>query len=167
MRLRTETGDSISGWGPPRPSSAESRGTSPSASCTLPTRRAGGCASEWRHAPSAPVRHGLQRPGLRAAVPGISNRWTPEPPISTSSSWTTAALSRGGARSLPTFRPSWECATTDHPATSGIPRNVSLGLLAAQADEYDYVIISNSDVIYPRNLVPRCSRWWFRMRWAP
>ena len=39
------------------------------------------------------------------------------------------------------------------PRNLGIPRNVSLGLLTAVQQGYDYVIISNSDVIYPRNFV--------------
>jgi GT2 family glycosyltransferase len=39
------------------------------------------------------------------------------------------------------------------PRNLGIPRNVSLGLLTAVQQGYDYVIISNSDVIYPRNLL--------------
>ena len=39
------------------------------------------------------------------------------------------------------------------PRNLGIPRNVSLGLLASVEQGYDYVIISNSDVIYPRNVV--------------
>lgn len=39
------------------------------------------------------------------------------------------------------------------PRNLGIPRNVSLGLLTAVEHGYDYVIISNSDVIYPANLV--------------
>lgn len=44
------------------------------------------------------------------------------------------------------------------PRNLGIPRNVSLGLLAAVEQGYDYVIISNSDVIYPRNLVDQLVR---------
>ncbi len=36
------------------------------------------------------------------------------------------------------------------PRNLGIPRNVNLGLLAAMDGDYDYVIISNSDVIYSR-----------------
>ncbi len=39
------------------------------------------------------------------------------------------------------------------PRNLGIPRNVNLGLQAALRRGYDYVIISNSDVIYPRNLI--------------
>lgn len=37
------------------------------------------------------------------------------------------------------------------PRNVGIPRNVNLGLATAQRLEYDYVVISNSDVIYSRN----------------
>lgn len=39
------------------------------------------------------------------------------------------------------------------PRNLGIPRNVNLGLATAQRLRYDYVIISNSDVIYARNAV--------------
>ena len=39
------------------------------------------------------------------------------------------------------------------PRNQGIPRNVNLGLATAQRLGYDYVIISNSDVIYSRNSV--------------
>ncbi len=39
------------------------------------------------------------------------------------------------------------------PRNLGIPRNVNLGLLAAMRGDYDYVVISNSDVIYPANLI--------------
>jgi GT2 family glycosyltransferase len=39
------------------------------------------------------------------------------------------------------------------PRNLGIVRNVNLGLLAAVEDNYDYVIISNSDVIYSRQTV--------------
>src|SRR6266699_578429 len=38
------------------------------------------------------------------------------------------------------------------PRNLGIPRNVNLGLLRARYADYDYVIVSNSDVIYPSNL---------------
>lgn len=41
------------------------------------------------------------------------------------------------------------------PRNLGIPRNVSLGMLAAVEKGYDYVVISNSDVIYPRNIMSR------------
>jgi len=44
------------------------------------------------------------------------------------------------------------------PRNLGIPRNVSLGMLAAVEQGYDHVIISNSDVIYPRNLVTQLLR---------
>jgi GT2 family glycosyltransferase len=44
------------------------------------------------------------------------------------------------------------------PRNLGIPRNVSLGMLAAVEHGYDHVIISNSDVIYPRNLVTQLLR---------
>ena len=37
------------------------------------------------------------------------------------------------------------------PRNIGIPRNVNLGLATAQRLEYDYVVISNSDVIYAEN----------------
>jgi GT2 family glycosyltransferase len=39
------------------------------------------------------------------------------------------------------------------PRNLGIVRNVNLGLLAAVEDGYDYVVISNSDVIYSRQTV--------------
>ncbi|MCM3613801.1 glycosyltransferase [Microbacterium enclense] len=39
------------------------------------------------------------------------------------------------------------------PRNLGIPRNVNLGLATAQKLAYDYVIISNSDVIYSENAV--------------
>jgi len=39
------------------------------------------------------------------------------------------------------------------PRNLGIPRNVNLGLATAQRLDYDYVVISNSDVIYARNAV--------------
>ncbi len=39
------------------------------------------------------------------------------------------------------------------PRNLGIPRNVSLGLLAAVEHGYDYVTINNSDVIFPKTLV--------------
>jgi GT2 family glycosyltransferase len=39
------------------------------------------------------------------------------------------------------------------PRNLGIPRNVNLGLLAAERGGYDYVVICNSDVILPANLV--------------
>lgn len=39
------------------------------------------------------------------------------------------------------------------PRNLGIPRNVNIGLRAAMRGEYDYVVISNSDVIYPSNLI--------------
>ncbi|MDX6373876.1 MAG: hypothetical protein QOD98_2864 [Nocardioidaceae bacterium] len=44
------------------------------------------------------------------------------------------------------------------PRNLGIPRNVSLGLLAAVRQGYDFVVISNSDVIYPRNLLTQLLR---------
>lgn len=44
------------------------------------------------------------------------------------------------------------------PRNLGIPRNVSLGMLAALRGDYDYVLISNSDVIYPRNLMSQLLR---------
>lgn len=44
------------------------------------------------------------------------------------------------------------------PRNLGIPRNVSLGMLAAVELDYDYVVISNSDVIYARNLVNQLVR---------
>lgn len=39
------------------------------------------------------------------------------------------------------------------PRNLGIPRNVNLGLRAALRGQYDFVVISNSDVIYPANLI--------------
>lgn len=39
------------------------------------------------------------------------------------------------------------------PRNLGIPRNVNLGLATAQRLGYDYVVISNSDVIYAKNSV--------------
>ena len=39
------------------------------------------------------------------------------------------------------------------PRNLGIPRNVSLGMLTAVQQGYDHVIISNSDVVYPRNFL--------------
>ncbi|TGD99476.1 glycosyltransferase family 2 protein [Methylobacterium nonmethylotrophicum] len=39
------------------------------------------------------------------------------------------------------------------PRNLGIPRNVNLGLLTAVQEDYDYVVINNSDVIFPRNLI--------------
>jgi GT2 family glycosyltransferase len=39
------------------------------------------------------------------------------------------------------------------PRNLGIPRNVSLGMLTAVKRGYDYVVISNSDVIYPATLM--------------
>jgi GT2 family glycosyltransferase len=39
------------------------------------------------------------------------------------------------------------------PRNLGIPRNVNLGLLAGHAEGYTHVIIANSDVIFPANLV--------------
>ena len=44
------------------------------------------------------------------------------------------------------------------PRNLGIPRNVSLGMLTAVEQGYDHVIISNSDVIYPRNIVTQLLR---------
>jgi GT2 family glycosyltransferase len=38
------------------------------------------------------------------------------------------------------------------PRNLGIPRNVNLGLLRAMEDDYDYVIIANSDVLFPGRL---------------
>lgn len=40
------------------------------------------------------------------------------------------------------------------PRNLGIPRNVNLGLLTALRNNYDYVVISNSDVLYPAGLIP-------------
>jgi GT2 family glycosyltransferase len=39
------------------------------------------------------------------------------------------------------------------PRNLGIVRNVNLGLLYGRDQEHDFVIISNSDVIYPENLL--------------
>lgn len=44
------------------------------------------------------------------------------------------------------------------PRNLGIPRNVSLGLRRGVDAGYDYVIISNSDVVYPANLVDQLVR---------
>jgi GT2 family glycosyltransferase len=44
------------------------------------------------------------------------------------------------------------------PRNLGIPRNVSLAMLTAVQQGYDYVIISNSDVIYPRNFLTQLLR---------
>jgi GT2 family glycosyltransferase len=44
------------------------------------------------------------------------------------------------------------------PRNLGIPRNVSLGMLTAVEQGYDHVVISNSDVIYPRNLLDQLLR---------
>ena len=44
------------------------------------------------------------------------------------------------------------------PRNLGIPRNVNLGLLAAVDGGYDYVVICNSDVIFPRTMVPQLIR---------
>lgn len=41
------------------------------------------------------------------------------------------------------------------PSNLGIPRNVNLGLLRALDAGYDHVIIANSDVLFPSNLVER------------
>ncbi len=38
------------------------------------------------------------------------------------------------------------------PRNLGIPRNMNLGLLRAEASSYDYVVILNSDVIVPANM---------------
>jgi len=40
------------------------------------------------------------------------------------------------------------------PRNMGIPRNMNLALLRAVAERYDYVAVTNSDVIFPSNLVP-------------
>ncbi|MCU4185567.1 glycosyltransferase family 2 protein [Acidiferrimicrobium sp. IK] len=39
------------------------------------------------------------------------------------------------------------------PRNLGIPRNVNMGMLAAQRGGYDYVVICNSDIIMPANLI--------------
>ena len=39
------------------------------------------------------------------------------------------------------------------PRNLGIPRNVNLGLLFGVKNNYDYILINNSDVLFPRNLV--------------
>ena len=39
------------------------------------------------------------------------------------------------------------------PRNLGIPRNVSLGMGVAAAEGYDYVVVSNSDVLFPRSLI--------------
>ena len=44
------------------------------------------------------------------------------------------------------------------PRNLGIPRNVNLGLLTAVKQNYDYVVISNSDVIYPATLITNMLR---------
>ena len=44
------------------------------------------------------------------------------------------------------------------PRNLGIPRNVSLAMLTALQQGYDHVIISNSDVVYPRNLLGQLLR---------
>ena len=44
------------------------------------------------------------------------------------------------------------------PRNLGIPRNVSLAMLTAVEQGYDYVIISNSDVVYPRNFLTQLLR---------
>jgi len=44
------------------------------------------------------------------------------------------------------------------PRNLGIPRNVNLGLRSAMRGEYDHVVISNSDVIYPANLIDEFER---------
>jgi GT2 family glycosyltransferase len=44
------------------------------------------------------------------------------------------------------------------PRNLGIPRNVNLGLLAAADGDYDYVVICNSDVIFPVDMVPQMIR---------
>jgi GT2 family glycosyltransferase len=44
------------------------------------------------------------------------------------------------------------------PRNLGIPRNVSLGLLAAIEGDYTHVVISNSDVIYSRNAIAQLLR---------
>jgi len=41
------------------------------------------------------------------------------------------------------------------PRNLGIPRNVNLGLLAAHDGGYSHVLIANSDVLFPHNLVDR------------
>lgn len=44
------------------------------------------------------------------------------------------------------------------PRNLGIPRNVNLGLAAAVKRGYSHVLISNSDVIYPKNLINQMIR---------
>lgn len=39
------------------------------------------------------------------------------------------------------------------PRNLGIPRNVNLGLQTALDEHYDYVVINNSDVVFPKSLV--------------
>jgi len=39
------------------------------------------------------------------------------------------------------------------PRNLGIPRNVNLAMIAAVEKGYDYVVINNSDVLFPRNLI--------------
>jgi GT2 family glycosyltransferase len=46
------------------------------------------------------------------------------------------------------------------PRNLGIPRNVNLGLKTALARDYDCAIVSNSDVIYPRNAVTALVQAW-------
>lgn len=40
-----------------------------------------------------------------------------------------------------------------NPRNLGIPRNMNLGLLAGVEGQYDHVVINNSDVIFPNNLL--------------
>ncbi len=44
------------------------------------------------------------------------------------------------------------------PRNLGIPRNVSLAMLTAVQQGYDYVVISNSDVLYPTNVIRQLLR---------
>ena len=44
------------------------------------------------------------------------------------------------------------------PRNLGIPRNVNLGLITAAEENFDFVIISNSDVLFPRNLLTQMVR---------
>ena len=44
------------------------------------------------------------------------------------------------------------------PRNLGIPRNVSLAMLTAVQQGYDHVVISNSDVLYPRNIITQLLR---------
>ncbi len=39
------------------------------------------------------------------------------------------------------------------PRNLGIPRNVSLGMRTAVEEGYDYVVVANSDVLFPRSLI--------------